>query len=322
MSGRPLDLPQAPRTRLAPSTVASLAAVYIVWSSTYLALRYVVEDLPPLLSAGSRYATAGAILYVFLRLRGAPRPTAMQWILSIPVGALLFLVGNGFIAIAELRVSSGLAAISCAAMPLFLALFGAFFAERPSRREWIGLGVGFSGVIVLRVGDLGASFGSAALLVLAPAGWALGSMASRKLALPAGTMAAATPMIAGGVVTALVGFMIGEAIPSHAPARALLAWGYLVVFGSIVTFSGYMHLLRTTRPAVATSYAYVNPILAVVLGVAIRSEPIGPWLPLAGALVVAGVALVISARGKSPPNELDGKTDASAEDLPPIEARS
>jgi drug/metabolite transporter (DMT)-like permease len=285
--------------RLSPATLRSLAAVYLIWSSTYLALRFVVEELPPLLSGGFRYAIAGVILFVALRARGITGPSARGWILSIPIGALLFLCGNGFVALAEQNVPSGLAAIACAAMPLFLAVLGALSGERPSRREAAGLLVGFAGVVVLGAGDLRGAPASAALLMLAPMGWALGSFLAKKWPLPNGTMAAAVQMITGGAVSALVGVVRGETLPSHVPVRALLALLYLIVFGSIIAFTAYSHLLRTTRPSVATSYAYVNPMLAVGLGLLVGRERFGPTLPVAASLILVGVALVVSAKSKS-----------------------
>jgi len=273
-----------------------LIAVYVIWGSTYLALRYVVEGMPALLAGGLRYVSAGVILYVALRLRGAPRPTLREWAWSAPVGALLFLVGNGFVALAEREVASGLAATMCAAMPVFVAALVVLSGERPTVREWGGLLLGFGGVALMSVGDLRATPRAAILLVLAPIGWAVGSVWSRRLPLPRGLLSAATQMITGGVVLGVAGVVTGECWPEVVPARAVGALVYLVIAGSIVGFSAYSHLLRHARPATATSYAYVNPVLAVLLGAALAGEHPGPSTLLGGLLVIGGVALVLGRR--------------------------
>jgi drug/metabolite transporter (DMT)-like permease len=287
--------------RLHPRVVVALGALYLIWGSTYLALRHVVEALPALLSSSLRYSTAGAILYAFVRARGAAAPSRRQWLVSIPTGGLMFLVGNGFVAMAEQRVSSGLAAVACAATPLFACALSLPFGERPSRLEWAGVGVGFAGVILLGLGDLRAAAGPGALLLLAPVGWALGSVLTRRVSLPAGTMAAATQMIGGGAVTFVVATLRGERLPASVSGHALLALAYLVLFGSIVGFSAYTYLLRNTTTALATSYAYVNPVLAVVLGAALDGERPGVGMLAPGALVVMGVVIVALGRGGGEP---------------------
>lgn len=293
----------APATRgaaIPPLVVACLAAVYVIWSSTYLALRYAVESLPPLLSAGARYVFAGAVLYVVMRARGAPAPTRRQWLHSLPAGGLMFVVGNGFVALAEQRVSSGLAAVACAAMPLFACAISHFFGDRPSRREWAGVVIGFGGIVLLTLGDLRAAPAMGALLLLAPAGWALGSVLARRLSLPAGVMSAATLMIGGGALTLVAALARGERVPAVLPLQGVLAVAYLAFLGSIVAFSAYTYLLQNTTTALATSYAYVNPVLAVVLGAVIGGERPGRGLIVPGAVVVAGVAVMATGRARKP----------------------
>lgn len=280
------------RTRFPPLVLLSLASVYVIWSSTYLALRYAVEALPPLLSAGARYVGAGSVLYLIVRLRGAARPTPRQWLHALPVGGLMFLMGNGFIALAEQQVSSGLAAVACAAMPLFACVLSHLFGDRPSRREWIGVAVGFAGIVLLTLADLRAAPAMGALLLLAPAGWALGSVLARRLSLPAGAMSAAVLMIGGGMVTLAGAIAHGEHMPATIPLSGALAIAYLAVFGSIVAFSGYTYLLQNTSTAVATSYAYVNPMLAVLLGALVGGERPDRGLIVPGLMVVAGVAVM------------------------------
>jgi drug/metabolite transporter (DMT)-like permease len=280
--------------------VLSLALVYLIWGSTYLVLRHVVLVLPALLSAASRYLVAGVVLLAVLRARGAPAPTARQWLFSVPTGGLMFLVGNGFVAIAEQNVPSGLAAVACAAMPLFACAISLPFGERPTRLEWLGVVLGFLGVILLAMGDLRAAATPGALLLLAPLGWALGSVLSRRLPLPAGMTLAATQMIWGAVVTFVAAALRGERLPTTLPAGAALALAYLVVFGSMIAFSAYTYLLRHTTTALATSYAYVNPVIAVVLGAFVDGERPRAEMLGAGALVVLGVAILALGRPKSP----------------------
>ncbi|MEO7094451.1 MAG: drug/metabolite exporter YedA [Polyangiales bacterium] len=281
-----------------PRVIGALAAVYLIWGSTYLALRYVIEGLPPLMSGGARYLVAGAVLLVILRVRGAKMPTAREWAYSVPVGALMFLGGNGLVALAEREVASSLAAVVCAAMPLFAAGLSVAIGERPTLRQWSGLLLGFAGVAVMSLGELRATPGAALLLLCAPIGWATGSLAARRLPLPKGLMAASTQMIGGGIVTLVAGALRGETIPAHAPTKALVALAYLVVFGSLVAFSAYTYLLRSTTAPVAMSYAYVNPVIAVIMGVAIGAERLSSGTILGGVLVVAGVAVIVMSKGK------------------------
>jgi drug/metabolite transporter (DMT)-like permease len=303
VSSGAVDAPSRSRAILVP---LSLAAVYLIWGSTYLALRYVIDTLPPLLSAGARYFTAGLVLFVFLKLRGAKAPTARQWLLSVPVGTLLFLFGNGFVALAVRDVASSVAAIACASMPLMAALLSAALGERSTVRQAVGLCLGFLGVVVMTAGDLRATPLAATLLLLAPLGWAIGSIVLRRADFPRGMMAAATQMMTGGVANAVVGIVRGERSVGPVTPASWAALGYLVVFGSLIAFSAYLYLLRTTTPPVAMSYAYVNPAVAVVLGAALRGERLTASTVLAGILVVAGVAIIVTSKASA------GRVGASA----------
>jgi drug/metabolite transporter (DMT)-like permease len=277
--------------------VASLAAVYVIWGSTYLAMRIAVESLPPFFMAGTRFLLTGTVLLVFLRARGAPWPTVRQWLYSLPVGGLMFVLGNGTVAFAEKHLSSGLAAVICGTMPLWVAAMGPLFGEKTSPREWAALVLGFCGVAVLGLGgELRAEPFAAALVFAAPISWALGSLLARRLPLPKGLMSAATQMLAGGAMMALLSVGVGEPVPWH-PARAsVLAWAYLAVFGSLVAYSAYTYLLANTRPAVATSYSYVNPALAVFIGAAAGGEHVGPETLVAVALIISATVLVMTAK--------------------------
>ena len=201
----------------------------------------------------------------------------------------MFLCGNGFVAVAEREVSSGLAAVACAAMPILLAVFHAVGGHRPSRREWISIALGFAGVFLLGAGELSASGGARAVLLCAPVGWALGSYLAKRLPLAPGLMSAATQMLWGGAACFIGGAVHRESVPTHATTASVVALAYLVVFGSIVAFSAYSFLLQATRASLATSYAYVNPVLAVALGVVVGHEHVEPAVFVATFLVVAAV---------------------------------
>ncbi len=291
-SASPVETP-----RVDPRLIASLAAVYLVWSSTYLAMRIAVTDLPPMLMASVRFVAAGLVMIMIARRRGVSWPTAREWLRVAPIGALLFLGGNGFVAIAELSVSSGGAAVVCAMMPLWVGVLGLVTGERPSRREWFSLVLGFIGVFVLMGGPtLAGEPMHIVLLMLAPISWAMGSLLARKLpgaAAKDAFMLPAMQMLTGGVALFVVAVLRGERIPTHASASSWLALGYLWVFGSLVAFTAYSWLLRNARPVVATSYAYVNPIVAVIMGAAISGEPLGVTTVVANVLIVGAIWLAL-----------------------------
>lgn len=280
-----------------PRLIACLAAVYVIWSSTYLAMRIVVTELPPLLTAGMRFSVAGLVLLAIARRRGSPWPAARQWLRVLPTGALLFVGGNGFVAIGELTVSSGGAAVVCAMMPLWIGVLAAITGEKPSRREWLSLIVGFIGVMVLMGGpSLAGRPLHIALILLAPVSWSLGSILARRVAKTSNIdtlMTSAMQMLTGGVVLVAVAGATGERLPAESSAQAWLALGYLLVFGSLIGFTAYGWLLRNARPVVATSYAYVNPVLAVLIGAAVYGESLGITTLIANVLIVGAIALAL-----------------------------
>ena len=292
-------MPASLSERLGPRVLIplSLLTLYLVWGSTYLGIRIALESYPPFLLAGLRFIAAGVALYAFLRWRGHSPPTRLQWRNAAITGVLLLGFGNGLVCFAEERVSSGIAAVAVSSMPLFAAAFGAMYGHWPTRREGIGLMVGFAGVIVLNLGSglSGEIIGAIALLTAA-ACWAFGSVWSRRQDMPAGPMNTAAQMLCASVALLGVSFVSGETLPSEPTTRATLALAYLAVFGSIVAFSAYLYVLKHARPAVATSYAYVNPPVAVLLGVLMLGETVGPY-DLAGmAIILVGVAVITLAR--------------------------
>ena len=272
----------------------SLFLVYVVWGSTYLVLRWGLEGFPPFLMNGIRLVSAGSLLYPIARGRGRAAPTAREWRDSAFVGTVLFIGGLGLVTIAEDNgVGSGLAASSVAVMPLWAALLSGLFGRWPTRLEWMGLALGFGGVVLLsQEGDFRGSALGTALLIVAPLLWAYGSVVSSRLRLPLGLMAASAQMLTGGVALLAAGLLRGERLVELPGLGPWLAVGYLSIFGSMFAYTAYAYLLANTRPAVATSYAYVNPVVAVILGVTLGGEVIGGWAIAGLPVILAGVALV------------------------------
>ncbi len=277
--------------------LVSLLLVYFVWGSTYLVMRFAVAGLPPMMMGGTRFLIAGTILLGWLKLRGAPWPTAREWLASAPIGMLLFLLGNGCVGIAEQKISSGIAAVVCGTTPLVAAALGPFFGQRATVREWLGMGVGLVGVVLLSLGgELRGEPLAALILLAAPLSWGLGSLLSHRLPLPKGALSAATEMLTGGAAMLVFGLLRGEVWPAHPDPRSLASLAYLVVFGSLVGFTAFNHLLRTTRPSVALSYSYVNPAVAVLLSALFDSHPLTLQVAVATLLIAGSTAVTILGR--------------------------
>ena len=294
--------PAIPRPR-AVALVGALAIVYLVWGSTYLGIALAIETLPPLLMASARFLIAGAILFV---LAGGfrARPGRRAWAVAAVTGALMLAGGNGGVVWAQQTVPSGIAALVIASVALWIALLDrVVFGQRLSPAAIVGLVLGFVGLVVLvdPASPQGVHLVGATVLVLGALSWAVGTLVARRpgVGLPGSALVTASmQMLAGGVVLAAAGAAGGELSEvdlGAASARSLGGLAYLIVFGSIVAFSAYAWLLRNTRVTIAATYAYVNPIVAVVLGWAVLGEDIGARTLLAGGIVVAGVALIVSA---------------------------
>lgn len=298
-----------------------LATIYLVWGSTYLAIRFAVETLPPLLMAGTRFVVAGTVLYVWRRAAGHPRPTGAQWRAAGVVGALMLLVGNGGVTWAEQWVESGTAALMVTSVPLWMVLLDwARPGGRPPRLAvWAGILVGLAGVLLL--------FGSPAVdprytagwavLLAASVAWAAGSLYSRTAVLPAPLLATGMQMLAGGVLLLGVGALTGEIQaldPRAFSVRSVLAVCYLILFGSLVGYSTYVWLLRVTPPALASTYAFVNPVVAVLLGWLLAGERITLRIVLASVVIVGGVALITVTRSRRPPGAGPGTPRARVPD--------
>jgi drug/metabolite transporter (DMT)-like permease len=288
-------------------TVFALVAVYLVWGSTYLAIRFGLEGFPPLMLGGIRFLIAGLAMFVVLRWRGAAMPTRAQWWNTTRVAALMLVGAVGLVAIAEdIGVGSGVAAAAVAIIPVWAALASGLFGEWPRRLEWIGLAVGFAGVLVLvQEGDLQSSPLGLALVLIAPVLWAVGSVWGTRLDMPRPLTAAAAELLTAGVILMILSLLRGERIEATPTVGSVLALGYLIVFGSIIAYSAYVYLLENTRPAMATSYAYVNPAVAVVLGVSLGAEIVTGQVFLALPLILGGVAIVTLAQRRQPPHDVE-----------------
>jgi drug/metabolite transporter (DMT)-like permease len=278
-----------------PSTrvLFALLAVYVLWGSTYYAIAIAVRTLPPVLMAGARFIVAGGVLYTALRLKGVKAPSFVEWRSALLTGALLFGGGNGFVVLAERTVPSGLTSLVIASTPIVAVIMSLAWGERPRPIEWLGVTIGLIAVVWLcSEGSIADMLRISPVLLLAPVSWTLGSLASKSLRVASGPMGAATQMLAGGAFMIPMALAIGERLPVTFEWRGVVAWIYLTIFGSLVGFTAYAFLLRNTRPALAMSYAYVNPVVAVVLGTFLGGERLPVRALTAGAAVLGSVALV------------------------------
>jgi drug/metabolite transporter (DMT)-like permease len=307
----------APRAATGPVPGASsrriwtaLAIVYVAWGSTYVAIRVMDRTVPPLLGAAVRFLVAGVLMYGFLALRrgAAPRMRAGE-LASLALVAILLLVGgNGIVTVAERHVPAGLAALLVASMPLWVLVLRTLSGDRPHRATLVGLAIGFVGVglLVLRGGaGQGVGVGQTLEVLGGALAWATGSFLSARLPLPADIAAGtAVEMLIGGVVLAAIGSAAGEhwsALGASASVDSWLAIGYLALIGSILAFTAYVWLLQNAPISKISTYAYVNPAVAVVLGAGILGEAVTPLTVFGGAVIVAAVAIVIRSESRRPP---------------------
>ncbi len=291
------------RTAAAPLLLPALLACYLVWGSTYLAIRFALESFPPFFQMGTRFLAAGALLMAWMlwqARRGRARlPQWREWRNALVVGTLMLGGGMGLVAQAGQHVGSGLVAACIAVVPMLVCAWGLVFGQRASRLELAGLVVGLAGVLLLVQGaSFAASPAAVASLAAATLAWSLGSVLSTtRLPLAPGAAGFASEMLCGGAVLMLLSLAMGEQFTAPPQARALAAWAYLVVFGSLLAFSAYLYLLAHASPALATSYAFVNPVIALALGVSVGAETVSSHEWLACGVVLLGVILIF--RGKS-----------------------
>ncbi|GAA4590009.1 drug/metabolite exporter YedA [Planotetraspora phitsanulokensis] len=289
----------------------ALGAVYVIWGSTYLGIKFATESIPPLLSGGLRFITASLILGTVLLARkgfAAFRITWREFGSAALVGLLLLTAGNGMVALAEQYISSGLAALLVASVPLWLIVLRMVVRDRPHLLTMAGVLVGFVGVAGLSLGG-GTSAGTVGILVilLASISWSLGSFLSPRISMPKDPFMASTiEMVAGGAGLLVLGTAFGERLDLGAvTGRSWLAVAYLVVAGSLVAFTSYVWLLGNAPISLVSTYAYVNPVVAVLLGMVVVGEQVTHGMLLAGALIVVGVALVVSTERRSPAVQSD-----------------
>lgn len=293
----------------APLLVPALLACYLVWGSTYLAIRLALVSFPPFFQMGTRFLVAGALLMGWVlwrrsRTAGTPQslPTPMQWRNALVIGTLMLGGGMGLTASAEQHIGSGLIAAFIAVVPMLVCGWGLLFGQRPSRLELAGMVVGLAGVVLL---VRGASFSASPVGIMSIAAatlaWSLGSVLTTKLPLAPGAAGFASEMLCGGAVLMVISLALGEQPRWPPTPLAAAAWLYLVVFGSLIAFSAYLYLLAHASPAMATSYAFVNPLIALLLGVAAASESVtgGEWM--ASGVVLAGVFLIFRGKTQSAP---------------------
>ena len=291
--------------------IAAFGAVYLIWGSTYLGIRLAIQSIPPLLMAGCRFVIAGSILYTVMRLRGAVKPTLVQWKSAAAIGGLLLLGGNGGVSWAQQFVPSAIAALVVAAVPLWMLLVDWLRpgGTRPRLVVWIGLAVGFAGVALIVAGKnhLGHRLvdpAGAAALVFATMTWAVGSVYSRHAAKPeSALLAVSMQMIAGGTLQLCAGVALGEMHRldlGHITPTSGWAFVYLTLIGSLVGFTAYVWLLQVSTPARVSTYAYVNPLIAVLLGHLVLNEEVPKSVALAGALILAAVIMITRQGNKGP----------------------
>jgi len=299
--------------------IAAFAALYLIWGSTYLAILFAIQSIPPFLMAGARFLLAGLIMFAIARTQGPLRSTSAEWRTALIIGACLLLGGNGGVTLSEKFIESGLASLIVATVPIYITLLGwlSGMTPRPAPIVWVGLAGGFLGVAILlgpalRFSGSGRPAIGMSILLLSSFIWSAGSLYSRTVKHAASPfLGAAQQMFCGGLLLMLVGSFVGEPRnfhPGNITALSLGAFAYLVLIGAIVGYTAYFWLLRHCDPAKVATYAYVNPIVAVLLGALFAHETVTLRTLLAAALIIGSVALIITVQ------QLKTKT------LPPITA--
>jgi len=277
----------------------SLFCTYFIWGSTYLAMRFGLESFPPFLLAGFRFVVAGGLLYIVLRLMGYANPNLTQWRGAAIVGILLPVLGNGTVCYVQQTVSSSVAALSIATVPIWMAVFSTFWGHQITRQEWLGIMIGFIGIVLLNMGGtLQGQLSSALLLLLAAGSWSFGSVWSKHLAMPQGIMGAACQMLVGGIVLMLVSTYVAESWPDRISSKSWASMMFLIVLSSLAAYSAYQYLLKTVRPLVASSNTFVNPIVAFIVGIWLANEEVTRIEYIALAVIIVGVFLVLTAENK------------------------
>lgn len=285
------------------AVIASLAATWIIWGSTYLAIRFALVSLPPFVQMGTRFLAAGALLMAWMILvRRAPWPTATQWRNALAVGTLMLGGGMGFTAYSEQTIGSGLVVAFIAVVPVIIVALNALWKVHPTRRELVGIAIGLAGVLLLVQGSgFQASPAGLVAVAIACVAWSLGSVLSQHaLPLAPGATGFASEMLCGGAVLMAMSWIAGEwpTLAAQWPptSGATLAWLYLVVFGSLIAFNAYMYLLANVPAGLAASYTFVNPVIGLALGVTLGGEVVSGYEWFAAGIVLTGIVVLLSAR--------------------------
>jgi drug/metabolite transporter (DMT)-like permease len=283
---------------LSPLLVACLAATWLIWGSTYLAIKFALLSFPPFYQMGSRFLVAGALLLVWLKLRGRPLPTLLEWRNAAIIGSLLLVTGMGLTAYSEQTVASGLIVAYIAIIPIIVTAMNLPFGLKPTRLELAGMLVGVAGVLMLVRGE---AFTSApqglAAITIACVSWSIGSVLSqRRFPLAPGAMGFASEMLAGSLLLLIVSAAVGERPGWPPDALAAWSWVYLIVFGSLLAFNAYMVLLGRVSAALASSYTFVNPVIALALGIWLGDETVTAFEWAAAGVITIGVVLLVLGR--------------------------
>jgi drug/metabolite transporter (DMT)-like permease len=271
---------------------ACLIIVYIVWGTTYFAIKVAIEGFAPFFMVGTRYTAAGAVLLGWQLLRGKPMPTLKQWRGAAVVGFLLLVIGNGLVAVAEHTVSSGATVALISLMPLATVLWSGAFGNWPRRAEWIAIAIGGAGAAIMLLGrDLQSSLSGTLFILLAEIAWSLGTVISRRLDIPHGPTGFGAEMFAAGLMGFIVSAALGEHWTVPDVAHVWWAWGYLVVFGSLIAFSAYRFVVERVSPTLASTYAYVNPPVGLIVGSWLGKETFSANVLIGLPVVLVAVAL-------------------------------
>jgi len=296
MSGAVSSCARPAAASLSSMVILCLAATWLVWGSTYLAIKLALPGFAPFYLMGTRFIAAGVLLFAWVLVRRQPLPTRRQWLNALAIGALMLGGGMGGVAYAEQTIGSGLVVAFIAVVPLMIAALNLFWGVRPRPLEWAGIALGLAGILMLARGaDFRASPVGLAAMIVATTSWSLGSVLSQRGLSPAPAAPGfASEMLCGGIVLLALAWARGEPMTWPAPSVATAAWLYLVVFGSLIAFNAYMVLLSRAPAALAASYTFVNPLIAMFLGVAFAGEHISRFEWLAAAIVLLGVVLILA----------------------------
>jgi len=283
---------------LSPLLLACLAATWFIWGSTYLAIKFALVSFPPFYQMGTRFLVAGVLLMAWLKLRGRAFPTLVEWRNAAIIGTLLLVSGMGLTAYSEQTVASGLIVAYIAIIPIIVTVMNLPFGVRPSRLELVGMLVGVAGVVMLVQGEaFTASPAGLGAITIACVSWSLGSVLSqRRFPLAPGAMGFASEMLCGSVLLLLVAAVVGERPVWPPQPLAAWSWVYLIVFGSLLAFNAYMVLLSRVSAALASSYTFVNPVIALALGIWLGGETVTGFEWAAAAVITAGVVLLVLGR--------------------------